>query len=234
MHAPTCLHCKYDNVICKYRQNHTFKLSSKSTMPFVFVDILLVNLICRRIKEIWGEVRVARYNLDQSICNSAATKRAARHVGAFYDEILAPTKLRATQHALMQQIARLASPSMTELAIVLVLDRSALSHTLRPLERDGLVVLQSEKLDRRVKRVILTEAGLAKLDRCNQLWTKAQQRFEAAVGVEQAALLRSVLDRLASVDFTRTEPAPTQLSALERLARNNNSGVPGNATPPTP
>jgi DNA-binding MarR family transcriptional regulator len=160
---------------------------------------------------------VARYNLDQSICNSAATKRAARHVGAFYDDILAPTKLRATQHAVLQQIARLELPSMTELATVLVLDRSALSHTLRPLERDGLVALRPEKLDKRVKRVVLTEAGMAKLDRCNQLWAKAQGRFEATVGVARAALLRSALDELASVDFSQAPPQPV-LSAIERLA----------------
>ena len=139
--------------------------------------------------------------LDQSSCNNAAAKRASRRLGSFYDECLAPCKLRATQHALLQQIARLGSPSMTDLATALVLDRSALSHTLRPLERDGLVATGDHKLDRRIRLVGLTEAGLKKLEECNALWSKAQGRFEASYGPEDAAELRKVMDRLAELDF---------------------------------
>ncbi|WP_158808791.1 MarR family winged helix-turn-helix transcriptional regulator [Beijerinckia sp. L45] len=117
--------------------------------------------------------------------------------------MLAPCRLRATQHALMQQIARLGSPSMTDLASALVLDRSALSHTLRPLERDGLIELHSKKLDRRVKLVVLTEAGRSKLEACDILWEKAQLRFEATYGPEEAAALRKTMDLLASLDFDR-------------------------------
>ena len=128
-----------------------------------------------------------------STCNNAADKRAARRLGQFYDDILAPGGLRATQYALLDQIALLGSPSMTDLANVLVLDRSALSHTLRPLERNALVILSSGQGDRRVKRVSLTEEGLHTLEVCRGLWRSAQAQFEATFGVEEAAALRRTL-----------------------------------------
>lgn len=136
-----------------------------------------------------------------SICNNAATKRASRRLGHFYDDILAPSGLRATQHALMDQIARLGAPSMTDLASALVLDRSALSHTLRPLERDDLIALHPAKNDRRIKLVVLTATGREKMDVCNRLWQSAQAQFEASFGVEEAAALRKTMDHLASPDF---------------------------------
>lgn len=88
---------------------------------------------------------------------------------------------------------------MTDLALALVLDRSALSHTIRPLERDQLISLQPGRLDRRVKIVTLTETGKAKLDACAKLWQRAQAQFEAAFGSENAADLRRTMDALASL-----------------------------------
>ena len=44
-----------------------------------------------------------------------------------------------TQRAILVYIERGGSPSMGELAAALVLDRTALNHNLKPLQRDGLV-----------------------------------------------------------------------------------------------
>ena len=137
--------------------------------------------------------------MNCSICNNAAAKRASRRLGHFYDEVLSAGGLRATQYALMEQIARLDAPSLTDLAQALVLDRSALSHTLRPLERDGLIALRSTDDDRRIKRVELTERGHAKLAHCAKLWEQAQALFEAAFGAAEAAALRLQLDQLAAL-----------------------------------
>ncbi len=137
--------------------------------------------------------------MDCSLCNNAAAKRASRRLGHFYDEVLAPGGLRATQYALMDQIARLGSPSLTDLALALVLDRSALSHTLRPLERDGHLALRAVPNDRRIKRVELTDHGRETLATCAKLWHRAQTSFEAAFGTSEAAALRQTLDQLAAL-----------------------------------
>ena len=135
------------------------------------------------------------------LCNNAALRRAARRLGQLYDDVLAPSGLRATQHALLAQIEAMGSPALGELAEIMVMDASALGHTLRPLTRDGLVSFGVDDRDRRRRRIVLTEAGKAKLEQSTKLWSEAQARFEHVFGVEKAAALREVLVDLASPGF---------------------------------
>ena len=76
---------------------------------------------------------------------------------------------------------------MTDLARLLVLDRSALAHNLKPLVRDGYVRTTRDLRDGRSRRVALTDAGCEKLTQSHRLWTDAQARFEAAYGAERAS-----------------------------------------------
>jgi DNA-binding MarR family transcriptional regulator len=135
------------------------------------------------------------------LCNNAALRRAARRLGQLYDDVLAPSGLRTTQYSLLAQIAVMGSPALGELAEIMVMDASALSHTLRPLTRDGLVSFVVDNRDRRKRRIVLTEAGKAKLEQTTRLWSEAQSRFERVFGVEKAAALRDVLVGLASPGF---------------------------------
>lgn len=140
--------------------------------------------------------------VDTSLCNNGVLRKAMRRLGQLYDAAIAPSGLRATQFALMAEIAALEGPTLRELARTLVMDLSALSHTLKPLARDGLVTIAADPHDRRAKRVQLTEAGMAKFRQAQRLWRGAQQRFEATLGARQAAELRSVLGFIASDGFT--------------------------------
>jgi DNA-binding MarR family transcriptional regulator len=78
---------------------------------------------------------------------------------------------------------------------------TAMRHSLEPLIRDGYVLLRLDAKDRRVKRVVLTAAGVAKFKETVQLWRKAQGRFEKAFGSARAATLRSELKLLTSEGF---------------------------------
>jgi DNA-binding MarR family transcriptional regulator len=140
-------------------------------------------------------------DLDPSLCNNNALRQASRSIGLLYEDIVAPSGLRATQYGLLAYIASLSEPAMKELAQALVMDLSALGHTLKPLTRDGLVELVPDVRDRRVKRVRLTAEGVAKLKQATALWRQAQNRFEAAFGVDKAAELRAVLSYAASEEF---------------------------------
>ncbi|WP_336490213.1 MarR family winged helix-turn-helix transcriptional regulator [Methylobacterium nigriterrae] len=140
-------------------------------------------------------------NTDPSLCSNAVLRQAMRSLGQLYDDALAPSGLRATQHGLLATIAALGSPTMGALAEALVMDLSGLGHTLKPLARDGYVRLVPDERDRRARRVSLSDAGRAKLGETTALWRAAQDRFEAAFGPIEAAHLRRVLGHLASREF---------------------------------
>ena len=111
------------------------------------------------------------------------------------------TDLKATQCGLLMQIEALRTPTMKDLAKTLVMDLSALGHTLKPLIRDGYVELVPDLEDRRSKRVALTGDGTAKMMAIKQLWREATVRFETALGIEKAQDLRATLAVVASEDF---------------------------------
>ncbi|NUS22414.1 MAG: winged helix DNA-binding protein, partial [Mesorhizobium sp.] len=133
----------------------------------------------------------------------------ARSLGRFYDDALGPTGLKSTQFGLLFQIHISDEPAMGTIAEALIMDLSALGHTLKPLIRDGYVETFPDKDDRRVKRVRLTPQGQAKLDEALKLWSVAQRQFENKVGAEQAAKLRAALDAVADLDLEMPAAAPS-------------------------
>ncbi|MDX8447741.1 MarR family winged helix-turn-helix transcriptional regulator [Mesorhizobium captivum] len=144
-----------------------------------------------------------------SRCNNATLRRAARRLGRFYDDALAPSGLKGTQFGLLFQIHVSSEPAMGAIAEALIMDLSALGHTLKPLIRDGYVETFADMDDRRIKRVRLTPQGQAKLDEAIKLWSAAQQQFEDKVGAEQAAKLRAALDAVADLDLEMATAAPS-------------------------
>lgn len=137
-------------------------------------------------------------------CSNSAIRRAARRLGQLYDGAMESTGLKGTQFSLMTQIRRAAEPTLKELAEAMVMDLSALGHTLKPLIRDGLVELFPDPRDRRAKRVRLTPEGLARQQEMLGLWQQAQDRFDAALGTEQSQELRRALAFISSQEFAES------------------------------
>jgi DNA-binding MarR family transcriptional regulator len=142
------------------------------------------------------------------MCSATALRKASRRVTQLYDTALLPCGLRSTQHAILAELKRRASnpPTLQELADALVMDRSALGHTLRPLERDGLVELQEGDTDRRRRHVVMTVDGKRKYLEAKRLWNTAQKRFHRVFGAAEAEALRATLlaiahdERLATLE----------------------------------
>jgi DNA-binding MarR family transcriptional regulator len=133
-------------------------------------------------------------------CNCLSLRQATRRVTQLYDQALAPLGLRATQYSLLTQVERLGPVAMNALAEVMVMDRATLGHNVRPLEAQGLVQL-TVGTDRRSREVSITAHGQRLLASGQELWRRAQQVFEAEIGVETAASLRMMLHRVAGADF---------------------------------
>jgi DNA-binding MarR family transcriptional regulator len=137
-------------------------------------------------------------------CNCTTLRKASRRISQLYDAALAPTGLKTTQRAILAEIGRSGPIAVGKLAEALVMDSGALAHTLKPLERDGLVTVTVDPDDRRNRRIALTGQGRAKLAETDAFWAKAQQGFEAAVGRDDSVALRDALRLLISDDFAAT------------------------------
>src|SRR3984885_6118095 len=98
----------------------------------------------------------------RSACTCGSLRKASRRISQFYDAALAPVGIKSTQFSILAEVERgsVEGPlTMCELATAMVMDRSTLGHNLRPLERDGLVVLRLASDDRRKRYVELTKKG---------------------------------------------------------------------------
>ncbi|HZK89259.1 MAG TPA: MarR family winged helix-turn-helix transcriptional regulator [Stellaceae bacterium] len=134
-------------------------------------------------------------------CNCQAIRQAARHVTQFYDQLLAPTGLRATQFGILSRLRREGPMSINALAALLVMDRTTLGRNILPLERDGLIEIGRSATDRRRHELHLTEAGFDRHRAAFQHWEAAQQRFGTVFGEDRAAALRDLLREVAASDF---------------------------------
>ena len=136
-------------------------------------------------------------------CNCLSLRQATRRVTQLYDQALMPIALRATQYSLLAQIEQLGPIALNSLAEAMVMDRATLGHNVRPLEARSLIRL-AVGMDRRTRKVSITQAGRDLLVEGRRLWRRAQRTFEEKIGRETASELRSVLRRVAVTDFVLT------------------------------
>lgn len=129
------------------------------------------------------------------LCCATALRKASRRITQFYDDALAPSGLRSTQYAILAELVsrQACPPTLQELADALVLDRSALGHNLKPLERDGLIGQRPSSEDRRRRLIILSAQGALAFEQASALWKHAQDHFLAVFGEGQAGKLRESL-----------------------------------------
>jgi len=138
-------------------------------------------------------------------CNCLAIRQAARHVTQFYDQILAPTGLRATQFAILSRLRHAGPMTINELAAMLVMDRTTLGRNILPLQRDGLIEVAPSATDRRRHELRLTELGAERHRAGSARWVEAQERFSLVFGDERAAALRGLLREVSASDFATAE-----------------------------
>ena len=125
-----------------------------------------------------------------------------------------PQRLEDNAARDLAQIGRSEPTTVGKLAEALVMDSGALAHTLKPLERDGLLAVVVDPEDRRNRLITLTRHGRTKLAETDALWASAQRGFEAAFGAAESDTLREALRFLISDGFaiafekTLSDPAP--------------------------
>ena len=117
-------------------------------------------------------------------CTCFNVRRASRAVTQFYDDIMAPSGIKATQFTMLGAVALMGPASVTRLAEHLALDRTTLTRNLKVLADQELVSISAGE-DRRERVVKLTENGQAAIDRATPVWHEAQDALTAQFGEER-------------------------------------------------
>ena len=115
-----------------------------------------------------------------------------------YDRELRETGLNLAQFTLLQALATAGPLTQGRFGRLLALDSTTLSRTLRPLEARRWIRCEAGR-DRRERRLELTGAGRAQLDRARPAWERAQKRLRDRIGATRWEGLLHELAALAGV-----------------------------------
>lgn len=126
-------------------------------------------------------------------CLCLHVQRAARTLARRFDLALQPLGLTNGQFSLLMSLNRPRPPAIGPVAQLLGMNRTTLTAALKPLERDGLVVIEVDPQDRRSRLLRLTDAGHAVLARAVPVWRRTHAETQAALGEGGAERLRSAL-----------------------------------------
>lgn len=121
-------------------------------------------------------------------------RKAARRVTQIYDRYLEAAGLTITQFGVLASLLSAGRMAIGPLAEQLLMDPTTLTRNLQPLQREGLVVIESDKRDRRVRWVSLSDAGRQALERARPAWRAAQEHVRKLIGEEETAALHDTLD----------------------------------------
>ncbi|WP_313517867.1 MarR family winged helix-turn-helix transcriptional regulator [Pseudomonas sp.] len=132
-------------------------------------------------------------------CLCTQLRRTARGVTRRYDDALAGAGLTTAQFSLLRHLQRLDSPSITDLATAMGLERSTLGRNVRVLEAQGLLELGSAG-DQRNRLVVMTAQGRMRLDEAVHAWNGAQAQLTQKFGSEKRAALMALLDELHALE----------------------------------
>ena len=134
---------------------------------------------------------------DTCLCLSA--QRAARALARRFDDALRPLGLTNGQFSLLMSLNRPEPPTIGAVADLLAMDRTTLTAALKPLEKRRLVALTTDPGDRRSRRLVLTQDGLALLKQALPVWKATHAVLDEQLEEAGAPLRARQLEILARV-----------------------------------
>ncbi len=134
--------------------------------------------------------------LSPSHCVNSSLHQTARAISRIYSEEMRPCGIKRSQFSILGNLLRLNVVTLTELADTLYMDRTTLSRNIKPLEKRGLVHINTSPTDARAREITLTTEGKAQFQEAIKFWRKAQKRVVSAFGEDNWAELESRLQKL--------------------------------------
>lgn len=129
-------------------------------------------------------------------CLCLHTQRAARALARLFDRGLRPFGLTHGQFSLLMALNRPEPPTIGQVAPFLAMDRTSLTAALKPLERRGLVRVETDEADRRSRRLAITPAGVRALRAALPAWRATQGALEAGLAAGLPDRLRAGMTAL--------------------------------------
>jgi Transcriptional regulators len=135
------------------------------------------------------------YDKKSSPCNCVNIRRSSQALTEVYDEFLAPSNLKIGQFSLLKHINQLEPVSVSDLALIIRLDRTTLVRNLKPLEQSGFVEDISAQGTRN-RQLKLTAQGVGKYNQAEELWEQAQNFLEEYLGSENIDVFNRLLSKI--------------------------------------
>ena len=120
-------------------------------------------------------------------CLCLAAQRAARALSRRFDEAFRAFGITSGQFSLLNALNRPEPPSLGSVAELLAMDRTSLTANLKPLQRDGLVLVEADPSDRRIKRLVLMAAGQQILAVTMPVWTSIHGEIDRGLATRGAS-----------------------------------------------
>ena len=127
-------------------------------------------------------------------------RRAQQIAVALFMKECAAFDITPVQYATLVAIRETDEADATRLSELVAYDRSTLGSVLERLEAKGLIERRPSHGDRRVKILVLTEAGRQLLEEVEPAVVRAQERILAPLDPAEQALFMSLLSRLVELN----------------------------------
>ena len=137
----------------------------------------------------------ASINFDQLPCLNLSLRKATRVLNKIYDQYLEPCGLKTGQFSILRVLHKTGESTNKKLQSILILDQTTLTRNLKPLIRDGYILI-SPGADRRQKNMRLSKLGESTYQQAHELWLQAQQQVYGQIGERQSKQILMLNDIL--------------------------------------
>lgn len=134
--------------------------------------------------------------MELGTCFNLAVRKTSRLINQFYDDRLSGVQLNTGQFSLLRTVFFCKETNNKQLQNKLTLDQTTLSRNLKPLLRDGLLKLQIDENDRRLKIISLTSVGKERYLKALPIWEKAQKELHRRIGEKDSEKILSLANNI--------------------------------------
>lgn len=131
-------------------------------------------------------------------CASFNFRRTARAVTRLYDQAFQKFGIRSTQFSILIAVAKTQPVSISQVAEILVIDRTTLTRSLGLMQKQGLLSISPRSVKRQ-RFINLTVEGEKLLAQVLPEWRKVQERFVHTIGPDYWLKLREELESVSSL-----------------------------------